>query len=92
MYNISKGDPLVSLDFFENAMAHPRMKIQVLVSPKQPLVKKNNFKKSVGKHDLSMSFFCSKIFVIFFGINIDQNDLKVSQNVCDMQHVIISMT
>ena len=30
---LEKGDPLVSPDFFENAMAHPRMKIQVLVSP-----------------------------------------------------------
>ena len=67
-----KGDPLVYLDFFENAMAHPRMKIQVLVSPKRPLVKNKKFEKSVGKHDLSMSFFFSKIFVIFFGINIDQ--------------------
>ena len=27
---IDKGDPLVSLDFFGNAMAHPRMKVQVL--------------------------------------------------------------
>ena len=27
-----KGDPLISLDFFENAMAHPRMKIRVLPS------------------------------------------------------------
>ena len=35
-----KGDPLVSPDFFKNAMAHPRMKIQVLLSPKLPLVKK----------------------------------------------------
>ena len=69
---ICKGDPLVYLDFFENAMAHPRMKIQVLVSPKRPLVKNKKFEKSVGKHDLSMSFFFSKIFVIFFGINIDQ--------------------
>ena len=38
-----KGDPLVSLDFFENPMAHPRMKM--------PLAKKNFGEKSVGKHD-----------------------------------------
>ena len=49
---VPKGDPLVSLDFFENAMAHPRMKVQVLGSPKLPLVKKKFFKKSVGKLDL----------------------------------------
>ena len=35
-----KGDPLISLDFFENAMAHPKIKMQVLLSPKLPLVKK----------------------------------------------------
>ena len=34
------GDPLISLDFFENAMTHPGMKIQVLLSPKLLLVKK----------------------------------------------------
>ena len=47
----SKGDPLVSLDFFENPMAHPRMKVQVLGSLKLPLAKKNFGEKSVGKHD-----------------------------------------
>ena len=50
--HISKGDPLVNLDFFENAMAHPTMKVKVLGSPKLPLVKKFFFKKSVGKLDL----------------------------------------
>ena len=48
---IFKGDPLVSPDFFENAMAHPRMKVQVLGSPTLPLAKKNFGEKSVGKHD-----------------------------------------
>ena len=48
---IVKGDPLVSLDFFENPMAHPRMKVQVLGSLKLPLAKKNFGEKSVGKHD-----------------------------------------
>ena len=47
-----KGDPLVTLDFFENAMVHPRMKVQALGSPKLPLVEKKFFKKSVGKLDL----------------------------------------
>ena len=37
---ILKGDPLISPDFFENAMAHPWMKIRVLLSSKLPLVKK----------------------------------------------------
>ena len=46
-----KGDPLVSLDFFENPMAHPRMKVQVLGSLKLPLAKKKFGEKSVGKHD-----------------------------------------
>ena len=46
-----KKDPLVSLDFFENPMAHPRMKVQVLGSLKLPLAKKNFGEKSVGKHD-----------------------------------------
>ena len=46
-----KGDPLVSLDFFENPMAHPRMKVQVLGSLQLPLAKKNFGEKSVGKHD-----------------------------------------
>ena len=49
--NFQKGDPLVSLDFFENPMAHPRMKVQVLGSLKLPLAKKNFGEKSVGKHD-----------------------------------------
>ena len=47
-----KGDPLVTLDFFENAMVHPRMKVQALGSPKLPLVEEKFFKKSVGKLDL----------------------------------------
>ena len=47
-----KGDPLVSLDFFENPMAHPRMKVQVLGSSKLPLAKKISGEKSVCKHDL----------------------------------------
>ena len=38
--SVYKGDPLISLDFFENAMTHPGMKIQVLLSPKLLLVKK----------------------------------------------------
>ena len=46
-----KGDPLVSLDFFENQMAHPRMNVQVLGSLQLPLAKKNFGEKSVGKHD-----------------------------------------
>ena len=50
--SVSKGDPLVNLDFFENAMAHPRMNVQALGSPKLPLAEKNFFKKSVGKLDL----------------------------------------
>ena len=54
-----KGDPLVCLDFFENAMAHPRMKVQVLGSLKLPLAKKNFGEKSVGKHDLFFHFFKS---------------------------------
>ena len=61
----SKGDPLVSPDFFENAMAHPRMKVKVLGSSKLPLAKNNSGEKSVGKHDLFLSFF-SKIFFPFF--------------------------
>ena len=64
MFQIPKGDPLVSLDFFENPMAHPRMKVQVLGSLKLPLAKKNFGEKSVGKHDLFLSFF-SKFFSIF---------------------------
>ena len=48
---MAKGGGLVSLDFFENAMAHPRMKVQVLLRPIRPLAEKNNFKKSVGKYD-----------------------------------------
>ena len=51
-YKLEKGDPLVTLDFFENAMVHPRMKVQALGSPKLPLVEKKFFKKSVGKLDL----------------------------------------
>ena len=47
-----KGDPLVTLDFFENAMVHPRMEVQALRSPKLPLVEEKFFKKSVGKLDL----------------------------------------
>ena len=54
---IFKGDPLVSPDFFENAMAHPRMKVQVLGSPTLPLAKKNFGEKILGKHDLFLSFF-----------------------------------
>ena len=46
-----KGDPLVSLDFFENPMAHPRMKVQVLGSLKLPLAKNNFGEKSVAKYD-----------------------------------------
>ena len=42
---IAKGDPLVSPDFFENAMAHPRMKVQVLEGPKLPLANKISVKK-----------------------------------------------
>ena len=61
----TKGDPLVSLDFFENPMAHPRMNVQVLGSLQLPLAKNNSGEKSVGKHDLFLSFF-SKIFFHFF--------------------------
>ena len=60
-----KGDPLVSPDFFENAMAHPRMKVKVLGSSKLPLAKKNFGEKSVGKHDLFLSFFSKNFFSCF---------------------------
>ena len=49
--DIIKGDPLVSLDFFVNPMAHPRMKVQVIGSLQLPLAKKKFGEKSVGKHD-----------------------------------------
>ena len=62
---VRKGDPLVSLDFFENPMAHPRMKVQVLGSPKLPLVKKIFGKKSVGNHDIFLSFFSKNFFQYF---------------------------
>ena len=62
---LSKGDPLVSPDFFENAMAHPRMKVQVLGSPKLPLVKKIFGEKSVGNHDIFLSFFSKNFFQYF---------------------------
>ena len=51
LFLIIEGDPLVSLDFFENPMAHPRMKVQVLGSLKLPLAKKKIGEKSVDKHD-----------------------------------------
>ena len=44
-FGFSKGDPLVTLDFFENTMAHPRMKVQAPGSPKLPLVEKKFSKK-----------------------------------------------